>query len=278
MLTLFQLQIEYLPLLLAAVGLAVLLFWACSLRLSLRRFTLKLQGVKQPLRLLVLSDLHSCRYGKNQKRLVSLAAELRPDYILFPGDTVDDRLPEEAAFCLLEQLAGQYPCLLVTGNHECRTRRLPQLRRRMAELGVEVLDGRSFSTPHGVVFHGIADPEGLGEDFAPALNRLGKSMDPAACGILLAHRPERFAEYRAYGFQLVVSGHAHGGQWRLPGVVDGFFATGQGFFPKYTNGLYREDGCTLLVSRGLSRKFPLIPRVFNRPEAILVQLLPAEKE
>ena len=278
MLTLFELQMKHLPLLLAGVGLAVLVFWAFSRRLCLRRYTLSLKGLRQPVRLLVLSDLHSCRYGKNQCQLVELAGNLAPDFVLFPGDTVDDRLPEEDAFCLLEQLAGRYPCLLVTGNHEYRTHCLPRLGRRMAELGVEVLDNRSFAVPQGIVFHGIADPEGLGEDFAPTLQRLGSQTDPAACNILLAHRPERVEEYLPYGFDLAVCGHTHGGQWRLPGVVEGVFATGQGLFPKYAGGLYRQDGMAMLVSRGLSRRPLLIPRIFNRPEALLVQLLPREEK
>ncbi|MBP0962944.1 MAG: metallophosphoesterase, partial [Oscillospiraceae bacterium] len=85
-------------------------------------------------------------------------------------------------------------------------------------------------------------------------------------------RPERFEEYIPYGFDLVVCGHTHGGLWRLPGIVEGFFATGQGLFPTYVGGKYEKDGCKMIVSRGLSKKHILIPRIFNRPEVVLVHI------
>jgi predicted MPP superfamily phosphohydrolase len=90
--------------------------------------------------------------------------------------------------------------------------------------------------------------------------------------ILLAHRPEEIERYSAYHFDLVLSGHAHGGQWRLPGIVNGLLAPDQGWFPRYAGGEYLVNGTTLIVSRGLARESTRIPRIFNRPELVVVDL------
>ena len=94
--------------------------------------------------------------------------------------------------------------------------------------------------------------------------------------VLLAHRPEYIADYAGYGFDLVCSGHAHGGQWIVPGLGNGLYAVGQGFFPKYAGGLYEleADGrkTSFVVSRGLSYQKPAFPRFGNPPELPLVKL------
>ena len=96
--------------------------------------------------------------------------------------------------------------------------------------------------------------------------------------MLLSHRPERVEDYLAYDFDLVLSGHAHGGQWRLPGLVNGLLAPDQGFFPAYAGGLYRLDENTdLVVSRGLARESTRVPRIFNPPELVIIDVTPAEK-
>jgi len=93
--------------------------------------------------------------------------------------------------------------------------------------------------------------------------------------LLLSHRPERIEDYLGYPFDLILSGHAHGGQWRLPGIVNGLYAPNQGLFPKYAGGRYDFEDTAFLVSRGLARESTKIPRVFNRPELVVVDLIPA---
>lgn len=274
MLELLKFRQEYLLWLLLAAALLILLFFACSRRLIVRNYHMASAKLKSSQRLLILSDLHSGRFGRNQSQLVQLAREVKPDYILFPGDTVDDHCPEEPAMQLLEELAKDFPCLLVTGNHEYRTHRLPGLRRQLRALGVDVLENQRRDLPGNLSVTGLEDPEGLGEDFSCRLARLGKELDSARFHILLTHRPEHFEEYIPYGFDLVLCGHTHGGQWRLPGVIEGLFATGQGFFPTYVGGSYEKQGCRMIVSRGLSKKHAWLPRVFNRPEAVVMQLVP----
>jgi len=277
MLTFFEFRQNFLPWLLLAAGLVVLLVFCCSLRLKLRCYRVFSPKMQTPQRLMVLSDLHSSSFGKNQSKLLQLVEETDPDFILFPGDTVDDKRPQEPAFYLLEQLVQNYPCLLVTGNHEYRTYRMDVLKQEIAALGVMVLANQSAGSQQ-VAVHGLEDPEGVEDQFAQRLEQLGRNVNAETFNILLTHRPERFEEYIPYGFDLILCGHTHGGQWRLPGVVEGLFATGQGLFPTYAGGSYEKDGCRMIVSRGLSKKHIWIPRIFNPPEAVLVELLPAQPQ
>ena len=271
MLQFFTFRQEFLPVLLLIAAAMLLGFTACSLRLKLVNYHIVTTKAVPPMRIAVLSDLHSSTYGKKQEKLLELVEKVSPDLMVFPGDTVDDTLPEEPAFCLLEQLTDKYPCLLVFGNHEYRTHALPTLKRRIEAVGVTVLENRSTKVGE-VVVHGLNDPEGAEDLFGLRLQQLGENAKAENFNILLTHRPERFEEYIPYGFDLVLCGHTHGGQWRLPGVVEGFFATGQGFFPPYAGGCYQKDGCSMIVSRGLSKKHILIPRIFNRPELVVVHI------
>ncbi len=275
MLELFEFRQNFLPFVLLGTAVVLLVFFGCSLRLKLSSYRIASAKIKDPIKLMVLSDLHSCRFGKKQEKLLRLVEEAQPDMVLFPGDTVDDRLPPEPSFLLLERLAQSWLCLLVTGNHEYRTMEMDALKRRLTGLGVTVLENRSVADEQLAV-HGLEDPEGLGEEFGRRLQMLGENVDPKRFNLLLTHRPEWFEEYIPYGFDLVVCGHTHGGQWRLPGVVEGLFATGQGLFPSYVGGSYEKDGCKMIVSRGLSKKHIWIPRIFNPPEAVLITLLPKE--
>ena len=93
--------------------------------------------------------------------------------------------------------------------------------------------------------------------------------------VLLSHRPERGEDYQGKGFDLVLAGHAHGGQWRIPGVLNGLLAPDQGLLPAYAGGLYALEDTTLVVSRGLARESTRVPRLFNPPELVILDVIPA---
>jgi len=101
-----------------------------------------------------------------------------------------------------------------------------------------------------------------------------KAALPPHFSLLLSHRPDMTDLYESLRFDLVVSGHAHGGQWRIPLLLNGLYAPHQGLFPRYAGGLYRLNGTNLLVSRGLSRETTPLPRIFNRPEVVIVDIVP----
>ena len=99
------------------------------------------------------------------------------------------------------------------------------------------------------------------------------NLDSDSYNIILSHRPDYFDTYTAQDYDLALCGHAHGGQWRIPGILNGLYAPNQGLFPKYAGGLYEEDGTTMIVSRGLARESTRIPRLYNRPELVIIDLV-----
>lgn len=236
-----------------------------------------------------ISDLHNKNFGKHQERLMSMLAETQPDIIVITGDMIDSRRTDvEPALDFARQAVELAPCYYVTGNHE---NRIPEeyqaLKTGLEEAGVTVLENEKVRLERDgavIKLFGVQDPTfnlyTLAEDEASVMSAQLAALQDEEDGytILLSHRPELFDVYVAAGVDLVFAGHAHGGQWRLPGI-GGLVAPGQGFFPKYTSGAYHTISCgeaessetTMFVSRGLGNS--LIPvRVFNRPEIVAVEL------
>lgn len=257
-----------------ATGVLLLLILALDNRLVVRHYQIETDKVTETVRLLVVSDLHSCVYGENQRELLDAVEAEDPDLVLLPGDIVDDVLPEDNAWTVLAALAEKWPCCYVTGNHEWWSGEAERICREMEGLGIYVLRNDCVElTIKGQTFtvYGIDDPES-GED------HLLDASAGRGYSILLAHRPERIGEYLQYPYDLIVSGHAHGGQWRLPGLINGLYAPNQGLFPQYAGGRYDFGQQVFLVSRGLARESTRIPRLFNPPELLVADLVPMERE
>ncbi|MDL2258742.1 metallophosphoesterase [Eubacteriales bacterium OttesenSCG-928-K08] len=151
------------------------------------------------------------------------------------------------------------------------------LKRELEGLEITVLEGKCATINiKGARFNicGVDDPV-AGEDvYIEQLAAVKTYCRPDAYNILIAHRPERIEQHLKLGFDLVVSGHAHGGQWRLPGLVNGVFAPNQGIFPRYAGGLYRFEETSLVVSRGACKKNTRVPRIFNPPELVVINIMP----
>ena len=267
--------------LLAAGGAAagILLAAALDVRLAVRYYTVESDQVDSPIRLAVLTDLHACRYGKNQEQLVAAVAAQNPDLVLMCGDIVDDepRMEEWRALLTVKKLADRWPVYYAVGNHEYRTGRLAEIKKLLTACGAVVLDGKCVRVAAGgqmVQIGGIDDPETGEENWEAQLSAAGSGLDGSHFSILLTHRPERVSDYAGSGFDLVLAGHAHGGQWRLPGLINWVLAPNQGLFPSYAGGRYEIGGATLIVSRGLARESTRVPRLFNRPELVVVDVEP----
>ncbi len=243
-----------------------------SLHLSVKTYHIQDAKITKPLRIVLLCDLHSSRFGKGNKHLLRKIERQNPDFVLFGGDTIDDHRPTPPAYELLRILGERYPCYLVTGNHEYRTLHLDDIRKNVTSCGVNVLQNTSQHIATGVNLVGLEDPEGLLEMFSAELARLGNSLNPDDFNILLTHRPEHIDAYRAYPYDLVMCGHAHGGQWRIPGILKGFYSPGQGFFPAYTDDMYKLGRTRMVVSRGLSKKNVWLLRMCNRPQVVSIVL------
>lgn len=206
---------------------------------------------------------------------------LAPDAILLVGDMFSADGDPDAELRMFRQLDSIAFTYYVTGNHEYWEHNVPQLLARIADTGVTVLDQSCVSlVVDGLRINicGIPDPYAY-VDTEVALNRAVEDIDHPAFTVLMAHRPELIEKYAATGsFDLVVSGHAHGGQVRIPGIVNGLCAPNQGWFPKYAGGRYEVDGTTLIVSRGLSTHRQMgVPRIFNRPELVLIEICPGSR-
>lgn len=268
-----------LPVLAILVALALI---ALDERLTLRTYTVASPKLTAEVRLAVVTDFHS---SDNADDVVAMVASCAPDAVLLVGDMFDDDIanrPTERTLSLMRQLSALYPCYYVSGNHEAWTGEMDALYQQTEEAGVTVLRMSSgvltvrgqrialcgIPDPYEMVFSGAPDTE---EQLRQAL----EDVDSADFTVLLAHRPELLAKYAQFPLDLVVSGHAHGGQVRIPGVLNGLYAPNQGWFPKLAGGAYTQDGTTLIVSRGLAVRTRL-PRIFNRPEVVLVRCVPEE--
>lgn len=262
--------------------LAILTLIALDERLILRTYTVVSPKLTAEVRLAVVTDFHS---SDNAEKVAAMVASCAPDAVLLVGDMFDDdtaNRPTERTLSLMRQLSALYPCYYVSGNHEAWTGEMDALYQQTEEAGVMVLRMSSgVLTVRGqrIALCGIPDPYEMVFSGAPdteeQIRQAMENVDSADFIVLLAHRPELLAKYAQFPLDLVVSGHAHGGQVRIPGVLNGLYAPNQGWFPKLAGGAYTQDGTTLIVSRGLAVRTRL-PRIFNRPEVVLVRCVPAE--
>lgn len=227
-----------------------------------------------------ISDLHDAQIGENNEKLIAMTAETEPDCIVLTGDFVDSsRFHPERSLSVAESLVKIAPVYYVSGNHEAilSDADYQALTDGLRALGVCVLEDESAELTRGgqsIRLIGLTDigfhPGTLEEKKDALRTALSALLPEDEFSVTLAHRPELMDVYTECGAPLVLSGHAHGGQIRLPGI-GGLIAPGQGLFPKYTEGKYEENGTTLVVSRGVGNSvLPL--RVNDRPQIVVVQL------
>lgn len=227
-----------------------------------------------------VADLHDKRFGPGQAGLLSALRAVNPDCIVMTGDLIDRRRKGGGPAAEFIRGAVQIaPVYFVTGNHENWSGKAEEVKRFLVESGVIVLDDRCETLRRGgdlITLAGVSD-----ETCQTAQNRRDKSdallpalrsvlEGRAGFQILLAHHPERLAAYAQAGVDLVFCGHAHGGQFRAPGI-GGLYAPGQGVLPRYTAGMHTLGATTMVISRGLGNSlFPL--RLNNCPELVAVTL------
>ena len=229
-----------------------------------------------------LSDFHNTQFGKNNKKLLRLLKEQKPDIITITGDLVDARRTNfDIALSFTKQALEIAPVYYVTGNHESRIPEYQQFEKMLKGIGVVILRDQSVllvKNEASIALLGLDDPgficpspnslQELCEQTNKKLNKIKRGKDIFTIG--LSHRPELFQAYVENKLDLVLSGHTHGGQIRIP-EIGGMIAPMQGFFPKYDAGLYHIAQTDLVIHRGLGNSlFPL--RINNRPEVILITL------
>lgn len=255
--------------------------------ITVKIYKITTDKLKSSVRIMALTDLHSTIYGKKQKKLIKKIREYNPDVIVLVGDIAVDNKPHEGTELLLSDIAKEYPCYYVTGNHEFKSGEVTYIKEMIGGYGVTILEGNTALIDvngQKIQLAGVDDPngfdgsyyyeDGITDEWREQLAHCKEELTDGIYSILLSHRPELIEIYRNSGFDLVIAGHAHGGQVRIPGMVNGLYAPNQGLFPKYAGGLYELGDTTMIVSRGLCRN--IIPRVFNPPEIVVIDLEPME--
>lgn len=232
----------------------------------------------EDLKILHLSDLHCKSFGKNQKYLIKKIKNINPDIIVFTGDLISRKAPKEKyinSYLLLEELSKTFPIYFTTGNHEYKSKALKEIQEKLTSFGVHVLINnyeKILIKNTEVFIFGLDDATNFNEGFNKVINTLENIKDminDSQLNILLSHRPNFFENQSNYNFDLIFSGHAHGGQFRIPFTHQGILMPDQGFFPKLTEGIHKNKNSTLIISRGLGNSgFPF--RLFNHPEIVVV--------
>lgn len=268
-----------------SVILVVLVIWTvwCNVTVGVTHYTVesnKLPVTFDHYKIAVISDLHNAEFGENNSSLISLIKNEKPDMIAITGDLIDSNKTDiEIAENLLKKLVEIAPCYYVTGNHEAWIGgQYQNLEEKLLDIGVVIFHDNAEQLVKNneiIQLAGLDDPDFTDENSSIQESMLNTKLDNMNLTedycVLLSHRPEAFNAYVSENIDLVLSGHAHGGQFRLP-FVGGLIAPNQGFFPKYDAGEYFEENTTMIVSRGIGNS--IIPiRFNNRPEIVIVELI-----
>ena len=257
-------------------------------KISITKLKVK-SNVNKRVRIAQISDLHSKEFGKNNNTLYEVIMDEKPDIIVATGDLIDSnmkRIDEIIEFC--SRLNKRVPVYYILGNNEMRCSRVNEIVEKLNEKNINVLENEiaTIKIKDNIInILGLAEKRvDKGEMFYSKINSryeienvdsLFRKLEKLiGVKIVLSHYPENYEyvgdySYSKYNFDIMFSGHAHGGQFILPGL-GGIFAPGQGLFPKYYKGIYGKKN-KLVVSRGLGNSgFPL--RLFNRPDLVVVDI------
>lgn len=271
--------------LIAVLLLTVLIAWTLwgNTTLELNTYTVTSEKLPESFdgyRIAHVSDLHNAQMGEKNENLLAMLREAKPDMIAITGDIIDSRkLDMDIALDFIREAVKIAPCYYVSGNHEGRLDDYDVMKAKMETASVTVLEDAAVQiTREGQSitllglqdpsFHGIYKPENIEKLADTQLTQLYTNKD--AFTVMLFHRPSYFEVYADHGVDLVLSGHMHGGQFRLP-FLGGLYTPSHGFFPDYDGGIYTQDDTTMLVSRGIGNSVVPI-RFNNRPEVILIEL------
>jgi predicted MPP superfamily phosphohydrolase len=249
-------------------------------------YTVESDKQSSGMRIVFISDLHNCFYGGgDQSGLWNAVRDSEPDIVIFGGDVIDRWGGTKYSLRIMDKIQKNYPCVYTPGNHEDDRHDKNEFYSEVEKLGIPVVlgDYADFSINDCEVrVYGIQNADAFGKK-GTQLEECCSSLDDSCYNILLAHQPEQYqtiidecSKNNCY-FDLILSGHAHGGQWRLPKILDhGLYAPDQGIFPNYTYGQYEYGKTTHIISRGLARPMRMIfiPRIFNRPELSVIDIEP----
>lgn len=262
------------------LALVVWVVWG-NTALEINEYTIKSEKINDSFdgfRIAHLSDLHNTEIGKENGKLLEKLTESNPDIIVITGDLIDSRRTNiSVALNFTKKAVEIAPCYFVSGNHESRISEYAYLEAELKKQGVTILDNKTAEIEKAgekIALIGVRDPSfDFKGDFCDVDNFLKSTIEPLQTEtftVVLSHRPELFDIYVNSGADLILSGHLHGGQVRLP-FVGGLLSPEPSLFPEYDAGLFTENSTNMIVSRGIGNS--AIPiRFNNRPEIIVVTL------
>lgn len=250
-------------------------------KLKLTEYTLTSSKVQKPVNIVFLSDIHSMNFKDGGKKLFETIDSAKPDCVLLGGDVFHKRGVEEdfeRAFELTKNLALKYKnCCFVTGNHEFESGRAEEIKERVKSVGCHILGDERFvfSTVGGQQYLvGGTDYSGFGEEevLSQKENFVKRAAETGLFSVLVRHIPMQVETDK--NIDLILSGHNHGGLWRLPKTKVGAAGGGGKLFPKFTHGKYNFNNTCLIVGSGVTTETYYIPRIYNPPEVVLVSVVP----
>lgn len=265
--------------LLVVLAIGVWIFWT-NTNIIVSHISIKNEKIPKEFenfKIAQVSDLHNHQWGN---KLIDRLEKERPNIIVITGDLVDSSHTDfDIAMEFINKSLKIAPIYYVTGNHEAWLQNYNELQKRLEDAGVNMMDDRNEWLEKGdakINLIGIKDPDFVERssfdyiEESIVMTKLEPLLNKDFYNIVLCHRPEVFESYVSLNVDLVITGHAHGGQFRIP-FVGGLIAPNQGFFPKYTKGLYSKDKTDMVVSRGLGNS--IIPvRINNTPELVVITL------
>lgn len=278
-----------------AIFLCLLFILAFDTGIHTEHYDLESEKIKAEVKIAFISDFHGSKFGKSQSQVMGALNREEPDYVLLGGDIFDDTGSWDPSIELLSEIRKKYVAYFTTGNHEFNTRKVDEIKEIVRTVGIEVLDGETIPLKkNGFNFDlsGIDDTRVGYEMMESQLESADSTRREGVFSILIIHNPATREMVKDYGYDLVLSGHYHGGQVRIPFLVEGVYSPAEGFFPDYAGGEYSIGESKLIVSRGLTTKrYPILrgrleyfapkfrreirmPRIFNPPELVIVILKP----
>ena len=255
----------------AVVLVIVVLLYAWGFALKPINYSVESEKINN-LKIVFISDLHNCFFGgTDQSGIFGKIEKFKPDLVLFGGDVIDYKGGTKYSLKLMKMVSEKYNCAYTAGNHEEMREDEDEFFEEVRKLNIPVIndDFTEFNINNQKIrVYGIIDYNNYHKE---------DELDSDYYNILLMHQPEQFETYNMNlkKFDLILSGHAHGGQWRIPFILEqGLYAPDQGIFPGYTTGKYQYGNCTHIISRGLAKPLRMIfiPRIFNRPELSLIDI------
>lgn len=261
-------------------------------RFHVVEYRLNSDKIKKEHHFVVLSDLHNKSYGEKNRKLLERIDKLAPEAILIAGDMLTSKPGKsyEVAMDLLKELAKKYPIYYGMGNHETRLFLYPEVygdmgknyEKDLNDVSIQLMRNESCEESDNLRIVGLdmkRDYYKRFKKYPMESGYLRETLGEAQKDkyeILLAHNPDYFEEYAAWGADLVLSGHVHGGMMRLP-ILGGVVSPAFKFFPKYDGGLFKQGKSTMILSRGLGmHTIPI--RIFNPGELVSLILSPQDRK